>query len=283
MRWVECPRDSWQGFAKFIPTEEKVAYLKRLLEAGFTHLDLTSFVSPKWVPQHADAEGVLAQLPPPQGREYLVIIANEKGMERALQADNITSVGYPFSICETFQLKNVNKTIADSWDQVARMRDLAADRLEFVVHLSMGFGNPYGDPWSPELPVEFVGRLREMGVRQIALADTYGVATPETIGETLQAVVRAFGPQDIGAHLHSRPETTLEKVDAVLTSGVRWLEGALAGIGGCPFAGDDLVGNLGTDLVLPYLAKKGLETGVRLDSLSELASEANRLRTIYGV
>ncbi|MER3481467.1 MAG: hydroxymethylglutaryl-CoA lyase [Meiothermus sp.] len=282
MKWVECPRDSWQGFAQFIPTDEKITYLKGLLEAGFTHLDLTSLVSPKWVPQHADAERVLAQLPPPEGREYLVIIANPKGMQRALQAPNITSVGYPFSISPTFQLKNVNQSIAESWDQVARLREMAADRLELVVHLSMGFGNPYGDPWSPELPVEFVGRLRQMGIRQIALADTYGVATAQTIGKTLQAVVRAFGPEDIGAHLHSRPETTLEKVDAVLASGVRWLEGALGGIGGCPFAGDDLVGNLATEAALPHLAKEGLETGVRLEVLPELASQASRLRTVYG-
>ncbi|RIH89851.1 hydroxymethylglutaryl-CoA lyase [Calidithermus roseus] len=281
MKWVECPRDSWQGFKGFIPTAQKVAYLKRLLEAGFRHLDLTSFVSPKWVPQHADAEAVLAELPPPGGREYLVIVANEKGLERALQAQGVTSVGYPFSISETFQLKNLNKTIADSWEQVARMRDMAGNGLKFVVYLSMGFGNPYGDPWSPQLPVEFVGRLREMGVQEIALADTYGVATAEVIGETLSAVVRAFGPEEIGAHLHSRPEGTLEKVDAVLASGVRWLEGALGGIGGCPFAGDDLVGNLSTELVLPYLARKGLEVGVRLESLAELAGEAALLHTRY--
>jgi hydroxymethylglutaryl-CoA lyase len=281
MKWVECPRDSWQGFKGFIPTDEKVAYLKRLLEAGFRHLDLTSFVSPKWVPQHADAEAVLAELPPPEGREYLVIVANEKGIERALAAPNATAVGYPFSISETFQLKNVGKTIADSWEQVARIRDLAADRLNFDVYLSMGFGNPYGDPWSPQLPVEFVGRLREMGVRKIALADTYGVASAGVIGETLSAVVRAFGPEGIGAHLHSRPEGTLEKVDAVLASGVRWLEGALGGIGGCPFAGDELVGNLGTEVVLPYLARKGLEVGVRLESLADLAGEAALLRARF--
>ncbi|MER3443826.1 MAG: hydroxymethylglutaryl-CoA lyase [Armatimonadota bacterium] len=281
MKWVECPRDSWQGFAGFIPTAEKVAYLSRLLEAGFRHLDLTSFVSPKWVPQHADAEAVLAELPPPQEREYLAIVANEKGLERALAAPNVTGVGYPFSISETFQLKNVGKTVAESWDQVARMRDLAAGRLNFVVHLSMGFGNPYGDPWSPELPVEFVGRLREMGIREIALADTYGVASAEVIGQTLWAVVGAFGPEDIGAHLHSRPEGTLEKVDAVLASGVRWLEGALGGIGGCPFAGDDLVGNLSTEQVLPYLAQQGVEVGVRLEGLLELADAAALLRTRF--
>ncbi|RIH90363.1 Hydroxymethylglutaryl-CoA lyase YngG [Calidithermus terrae] len=281
MKWVECPRDSWQGFAGFIPTAEKVAYLSRLLEAGFRHLDLTSFVSPKWVPQHADAEAVLAELPPPRGHEYLVIVANEKGLERALAAPNVTSVGYPFSVSETFQLKNVGKTVADSWDQVARLRDLAAGRLNFVVHLSMGFGNPYGDPWSPELPVEFVGRLREMGIREIALADTYGVASAAVIGQTLRAVVGAFGPEGIGAHLHSRPEGTLEKVDAVLASGVRWLEGALGGIGGCPFAGDDLVGNLSTEQVLPYLAQQGVEVGVRLEGLLELADAAALLRTRF--
>ncbi|WP_276954489.1 hydroxymethylglutaryl-CoA lyase [Allomeiothermus silvanus] len=281
MRWVECPRDSWQGFRQFIPTDEKLAYLQGLLEAGFTHLDLTSFVSPKWVPQHADAEEVLARLPAPQGREYLVIIANERGMQRALQAENVTSVGYPFSICETFQRKNVNKTIAESWEELAHLRDMASDRLGFVVYLSMGFGNPYGDPWSPERVVEFVGQLREMGIRRIALADTYGVATAQAIRITLQAVAVAFGPEDIGAHLHSRPEATLEKVDAVLASGVRWLEGALAGIGGCPFAGDDLVGNLATEAVLPYLARKGFEVGVQLDSLAQLADEAALLRARF--
>jgi len=281
MKWVECPRDSWQGFAQFIPTEEKIAYLKKLIEAGFRYLDLTSFVSPKWVPQHADAERVLAQLPPPDGREYIAIIANEKGMERALAMPNVVSVGYPFSVSHTFQLKNINKTISDSWDQVARMRDMAESKANFVVHLSMGFGNPYGDPWNPELPVEFVGRLREMGIREIALADTYGVATAETIGKTLQAVVRAFGPGKIGAHLHSRSEDTLSKVQAVLHTGVSWLEGALGGIGGCPFAGDDLVGNLATEVVLPYLQQKGFEIEANLDLLDDLAQEAALFRAGY--
>lgn len=282
MKWVECPRDSWQGFDRFIPTQAKIRYLKKLLGTGFRHLDLTSFVSPKWVPQHADAEEVLAQLPLPEGREYLVIIANEKGLERALAAPNVTSVGYPLSISETFQIKNVNKTLAESWEIVARMRDAAQGRMHFVVHLSMGFGNPYGDPWSPDLPVQFVGKLREMGLGEIALADTYGVATAETIGETLGAVVKAFGPADMGVHLHSRLEGTLEKVQAVLDTGVTWLEGALGGIGGCPFAGDDLVGNLASETVLPYLEKSGLGTGVRLEALPDLAQQAAGLKALYG-
>lgn len=281
MKWVECPRDSWQGLGQWIPTQEKVDYLKGLLEAGFRQLDLTSLVSPKWVPQHADAERVLELLPAPEGREYLVIIANEKGLERALQAPNVVSVGYPFSVSETFQLKNLNKTIADSWEQVARMRDRAAGRVKLVVHLSMAFGNPYGDAWSPELPLEFVGRLRQMGIEEIALADTYGVADATTIRATLEAVVGAFGPANIGAHLHSRRETTLEKVEAVLASGVSWLEGALAGIGGCPFAGDDLVGNLASELVLPYLEQKGFATGINLERMDPLAKQAALLSTRY--
>jgi hydroxymethylglutaryl-CoA lyase len=145
----------------------------------------------------------------------------------------------------------------------------------------MGFGNPYGDPWSPELPVEFVGKLRELGIQEIALADTYGVATAETIGKTLGAVVKAVGPEDIGAHLHSRPEDTLEKVRAVLDTGVSWLEGALGGIGGCPFAGDELVGNLATEVVLPYLQQKGTEVEVNLDGVGELAREAALFRARY--
>lgn len=281
MRWVECPRDSWQGFSKFIPTQEKVAFLKSLLNAGFTHLDLTSFVSPKWVPQHADAEEVLALLPPPEGRQYLAIIANERGLERALNARNLTAVGYPFSVSETFQQKNINRSINNSWPQVGEMIRMCAGKLRFVVHLSMAFGNPYQDRWNPELPVEFVGRLREMGVREIALADTYGVATAETIGKTLEAVVKAFGPENIGAHLHSRPESAIEKVEAVLSAGVSWLEGALGGVGGCPFAGDDLVGNLASELVLPYLTGRKFILDSQLPGLKALAMKAADLRARY--
>nr|WP_148230455.1 hydroxymethylglutaryl-CoA lyase [Marinithermus hydrothermalis] len=281
MRWVECPRDAWQGFKTFIPTAEKVAFLKSLLEAGFRCLDLTSFVSPKWVPQMRDGQAVLEALPAPEGREYLAIIANEKGLERALNAPNLTAVGYPFSVSETFQKKNTNRSIEASWPLVDRVLEATAGRLDLVIYLSMGFGNPYGDPWSPEKVVEFVGRLRERGVHRIAIADTYGVATPEVIQKTLEAVVQAFGPEGIGAHLHARPEGVVAKVDAVLAAGVRWLEGALAGIGGCPFAGDALVGNLATEVVLPHLARQGFEAGVQLEALPALAERAAQLRAVY--
>lgn len=282
--YVECPRDAWQGFARTIPTGEKAAFLRQLLEAGFDHLDLASFVSPKWVPQMADSEEVLKQLPPPDGRDYLAIVANERGMERALAARNLTSVGYPFSISETFQQQNTRRSIADSWPLVVQMLELAQDGgLELVVYVSMGFGNPYGDPWSPEAVVDFVGRLRGLGVRRIAIADTYGVAGAERINRVLSEIVAEHGSANLGAHLHSRPEPgeVQAKVDAVLEAGVRWLEGALGGIGGCPFAGDELVGNLPTEVVLPHLSERGLLSGVDLEQLSRLSAAADRLRRNY--
>lgn len=282
VKWVECPRDAWQGFSRFIPTEEKVAFLEKLLAAGFRHLDLTSFVSPRWVPQMADAEEVLAALPPPQGRTYLAIVANEKGLERALTAQNLTHVGYPFSLSETFQRKNTNRSLEESWPLVAEMVRATRGRLGLVVYLSMAFGNPYGDPWDVERVLEAIARLREVGVREIALADTYGVAEPERIFAVLQKAVERFGPEGLGAHLHARPEGVLAKVEAVLEAGVLWLEGALAGVGGCPFAGDELVGNLPTERVLPLLEARGLRTGVDLGALPGLAGEAARLRALYG-
>ena len=283
IRYVECPRDAWQGLSRFIPTEEKVAFIKDLLDAGFRDLDLVSFVSPRWVPQMRDAARVLEALPPPAGRTYLGIIANEKGLFRALAAKHLTAVGYPFSISETFQKKNTRRSIRESWPLVEQMLGATRGRLDFVVYLSMGFGNPYGDPWDEETPVRFVARLRELGVRRIAVADTYGVASPERVYRVLSRLVEVFGPEDLGAHLHSRPDPAevKAKVDAVLDAGVRWLEGALAGVGGCPFAGDELVGNLPTEVVLPHLVDRGFEPGVELKALGSLAERALALKLRY--
>jgi hydroxymethylglutaryl-CoA lyase len=281
IKWVECPRDAWQGFSRFIPTEEKVAFLRKLLEAGFRHLDLTSFVSPKWVPQMADAEEVLQALPPPEGRTYLAIVANERGLERALAAPNLTHVGYPLSLSETFQRKNTGRSLEESWPLVKAMVEATRGRLGLVVYLSMAFGNPYGDPWAVGMVLEAIARLRELGVREIALADTYGVAEAGRIQEVLKAAVGRFGPQGLGAHLHARPQGVLAKVEAVLEAGLTWLEGALAGVGGCPFAGDELIGNLPTEVVLPHLEKRGLKTGVDLARLPLLAEEAAKLKALY--
>ncbi len=192
---VECPRDAWQGFSRFIPTEEKVAFLRELLGAGFRHLDLTSFVSPRWVPQMADAEEVLKALPPPGERTYLAIVANERGLERALSAPNLTHVGYPFSLSETFQRKNTNRSIEESWPLVAEMVEETQGKLGLVVYLSMAFGNPYGDPWSVEGVLEAMARLRDLGVREIALADTYGVADARRILEVLKPRWSALAPR----------------------------------------------------------------------------------------
>jgi hydroxymethylglutaryl-CoA lyase len=258
-----------------------VGYLLTLLEAGFQSLDLTSFVSPRWVPQHADAREVLAALPPPEGREYLAIIGNQRGLERAVQTPHLTTVGYPFSISETFQRKNLNMGLEESWPLLEQLIAQAQDR-KFVVYLSMAFGNPYGDAWEPRLTAQFVQRMHQLdGLSGIVLADTYGVAPANTITETLRAVAIHGIGQSIGVHLHSRPENTLGKVQVALEAGVRWLEGALGGIGGCPFAGDELVGNLATEQVLPYLASQGLEVGVGLEQLPNLASEALLLRSRY--
>ncbi len=239
---VECPRDSWQGFARFIPTEEKIAYLCHLIEAGFTHIDFGSFVSPKAVPQMKDTEEVWAGL---RGRagHFIAIIANERGLDRAL-AVGVKTVAYPLSLSETFQKSNTGKNIAESWAVVESLADRAG---ELDVHLSMGFGNPYGESWSVALVQEAVARLRDLGVNTILLADTVGCATPEQIREVF---ARCPGT---GAHFHASPTQWRANVEAALESGCTRIDSALGGIGGCPFAQNELVGNVPTEGVLELL------------------------------
>ena len=279
LRYVECPRDAWQGLPRVIPTEEKRAHLEALLAAGFRHLDLGSFVSPKAVPGLADTEEVLAGLTRPEDADFLCIVANERGLGRAFEAQSVTSVGYPLSVNDTFQRRNTNRSLEASWPLVGEMLGATKARgLGFVVYLSMGFGNPYGEPWSPDDTAAAVSRLRETGVRDIVLADTVGTATPARLESVLEAVGEA---QDLGLHLHARPESWREGLEAALAHGVRWFEGALGGAGGCPFAGDELVGNLPTEAVLPWLAARGLEVEVDLASLPELAARARTLQISF--
>jgi hydroxymethylglutaryl-CoA lyase len=277
MMYVECPRDSWQGLTRLIPTERKRKHLNALLDAGFRHLDCGSFVSPKAVPQMVDTEAVLDGLRVIPGADYLCIIANAHGLERALNAAKVTSVGYPLSISDTFQRRNTNRSLADSWELV---RDLLAQsgRLRFVVYVSMGFGNPYGDPWDASIVLEAVSRLREMGVHDIALADTYGQADAQRVRDVTRAVVNEFGADGLGVHLHARPEHAPSLVDAALESGIQWLEGALGGVGGCPFAGDDLIGNLPTETVLDAFQRSGFELGIDHSSIPALVSSARSIR-----
>ncbi len=283
VRYVECPRDAWQGLKGFIPTETKVRHLKALLGAGFHTLDMGSFVSPRAVPQLADTRAVLAALPRTDVN-LLTIVANERGLTQAVQTQTIqtpvSSVGYPLSVNETFQRRNTNRSLADSWPLVAHMvKESAAHGLGFTVYLSMGFGNPYGEPWAAADTAAAAARLRALGVREIVLADTVGTADADRVDAVLRAV---DAPETLGLHLHARPDAWQEPIEVALSYGVRWFEGTLAGVGGCPFAADDLVGNLPTEEVAPFLEARGFQTGIRIDKLGALAAQAAALSTRYG-
>ncbi len=270
--WVECPRDAWQGLERIIPVERKRAHLAALLRAGFRHLDLGSFVSPRAVPQLADTEAVLAELDRPDDADLLCIVGNERGLERAVAARGVTSVGFPLSVNETFQQRNVGRSLAASWELVARLARASAEHgIELVVYLSMGFGNPYDEPWGPADTADAVQRARGLGVRRIALADTVGRADAGTVAAVLGRLER---PAELGLHLHARPDAWEPLVAAGLAAGVRWFEGALSGVGGCPFAGDALVGNLPSERVLRWLGERGGDAGVALAALPALAQDA---------
>ncbi len=279
--YVECPRDAWQGLPHVLPTAVKVAHLQSLLDAGFRHLDLGSFVSPRAVPQMADTEKVLEGLNAPEDADLLCIVGNLQGVERAVESGRVTSVGYPLSVNETFQRRNVGRGLADSWQELEAMRSLAVGAgIGLVVYVSMAFGNPYRETWLPSMTAETVVRLRDMGVRRIALADTVGTADAQAVDRVLSRLSNA---SDLGLHLHARPDAWEQLLEVGLARGVRWVEGALGGVGGCPFAGDDLVGNLPTERVLPWLADRGFGvTGIDSAALATLAEEAKALAVRFG-
>ncbi len=261
---VECPRDAMQGWDNLIPTDKKVIYLNQLLKVGFDVLDCGSFVSPKAIPQMADTKDVLEQLSVAHGgTQLLTIVANARGAEQAAVFPAIRFVGFPFSVSETFQQRNTNSSIAASLERVRAIQGIcekAAKRL--VVYLSMGFGNPYGDPYSAELVYGWVERLAALGVRIFSLADTVGVATAEQVYSVTGHLIRAFPTLQIGVHLHSRPERWQSKIDAALRAGCRRFDGAIGGFGGCPMAGDHLVGNMNTQWMVTHFEALGLVTGI---------------------
>lgn len=280
--YVECPRDAWQGLPHVIPGEVKRAHLQALIDGGFTHLDVGSFVSPRAVPQMADTEAVVGALDVPSGVDLVCIVGNERGVERAALVGSVTSVGYPLSVNETFQRRNLGVGLVESWALVERLGALAGQAgLELVVYVSMAFGNPYRDAWTPANTAVFIQRLRDIGVTRIALADTVGNATPTVVDRVLRSVSNAG---DLGLHLHARPDAWHGTVAAALAHGLRWVEGALGGIGGCPFAGDTLVGNLPTEAVLPWLAGQGYDVGmdVSATALAQLALGAGAIARRYG-
>lgn len=260
-----------QGLHGFIPTKVKIRYLQALLEVGFDVLDFGSFVSPKAIPQMADTAEVLAGLDLSQtSTSLLSIVANQRGAREAAGYPQIRYLGYPFSISETFQLRNTNATIAESLERVTEIQQLAVTSgKEVVLYLSMGFGNPYGDPWNAEIVISWVDKLSQLGIRIFALSDTIGVSSPDNIHYLFSALVPAMPDLTFGAHLHTTPHAWEEKVKAGLDSGCRRFDGALMGFGGCPMAKEELTGNMPTEKALHYLWRNGYTTRVKESNLTE--------------
>jgi len=257
---IECPRDAMQGWKHFIPTKDKVKYLNALLKVGFDVLDFGSFVSAKAIPQLADTKEVIPQLDMSNTRSRLLaIVANTRGAEDAVQYDEISYLGFPFSISETFQMRNTNKTIAQSLTQVEEIQQLCAQRgKELVIYISMGFGNPYGDDYNAQIAIDWVGRLAALGVKTIAMSDTIGVAEPGNIDYIFNSLIPAFKDIHIGAHFHSTADKWSEKITAAYNAGCRRYDSAMKGIGGCPMAKDDLVGNIATENIVDWCERKNI-------------------------
>ena len=284
---IECPRDAWQGLAEFIPTEIKVQYLLQLAKSGFKHIDAVSFVSPKHVQQMADSEevmkGFLAGLPaglaPP---EIIGIVVNEKGIERALATPGVTTIGYPYSISAYFRRANANMSRGESRALVEHLRKATkASGHGLVVYISMAFGNPYEEPWGAEIVEEALVWLKDIGVRSVSLADTVGTTPPQYVGALYNSVKDCVAGIELGVHLHSRAEGAAEKILAAYDAGCRRFDGALTGLGGCPFAGDELVGNIATETILSALASRGVETEVRPEALAPCIALTEEIRAKF--
>jgi hydroxymethylglutaryl-CoA lyase len=267
---VECPRDAMQGWPHIIPTERKIAYLNALLKVGFDTLDFGSFVSAKAIPQMADTAEVLSGLEwGDSATKLLAIVANYRGADEASAFDGVRCLGFPFSVSETFQWRNTNKTIEGSFGAVEEILDLCEKRQkELVVYLSMGFGNPYGEPWNEEIVFQWASALAKLGVTTLSVADTVGLAEPEQIFSVVDFLVQQLPHCSIGVHLHSTHYNRKAKIDAALDAGCRRFDGALKGIGGCPMAGNALVGNMDTEWMVEHFSKKHL-----LPALDEAAME----------
>jgi hydroxymethylglutaryl-CoA lyase len=261
---VECPRDAMQGIKDFIPTETKIRYLNTLLGVGFHSLDFGSFVSPKAIPQMRDTAEVLAGLDLSQTQtKLLAIVANERGAAEAAAFAEIKYLGYPFSISETFQLRNTNATIAESFERVEAIQEIcAAQDKEMVLYISMGFGNPYGDPWNADYVMQWVDKLAQLGITIFSLSDTIGVANPATISYLFSALIPAYPALNFGAHLHTEPTTWRPKIEAAYQSGCRRFDSAMRGYGGCPMAKDDLTGNMATENLYYYFNDVGEQVGL---------------------
>ena len=308
VKLIECPRDAWQGLPELIPTEYKAEYLKELVLAGFKHIDAVSFVSPKHVKQMADSEEVMAKLnefavvreriqhieakalsdigQTPRAEqaplEIIGIVVNEKGLERALETPGVTTIGYPYSISAYFRRANANMTRDESRLLVEKLRkETLAAKKDLVVYISMAFGNPYDEPWGPEIVADTLEWLKDIRVRTVSLADTVGTASPELVGDLYRGVKDHVAGVELGVHLHSRPENAEEKILAAYEAGCRRFDSALTGLGGCPFAGDNLVGNIATEDVLAALRKAGADPGIDSSRLKRVLEMTNEIRAKY--
>jgi hydroxymethylglutaryl-CoA lyase len=297
---IECPRDAWQGLPEQIPTEYKAEYLKELVLAGFKHIDAVSFVSPKHVRQMADSEEVMAKLNASllelgggQNRrqdagatvalpEIIGIVVNEKGLERALATPGVSTIGYPYSISAYFRRANANMTRDESRLLVEKLKkETAAANRGLVIYISMAFGNPYDEPWGPEIVADTLEWLKDIRVKTVSLADTVGNASPQLVGDLYRGVKDHAAGIELGVHLHSRPENAEEKILAAYEAGCRRFDGALTGLGGCPFAGDNLVGNIATEDVLAALRKAGADPGIDSARLTKALEMTNEIRAKY--
>ena len=284
---VECPRDAWQGLTEIIPTEVKVNYLLQLAAAGFKHIDAVSFVSPKHVKQMADSEevmkGFLAAIPADAPRpEIIGIVVNEQGMERALATPGVTTLGYPYSISAYFRRANANMSRSESRATVEAIRKTTKECGHgLVVYISMAFGNPYEEPWGQEIVEDALIWLKDIGVRTVSLADTVGNAPPDHVAALYAAVKDCVAGIELGVHLHSRPEAAADKILAAYAAGCRRFDGALTGLGGCPFAGDELVGNIPTETVVAALNSMGVDCGISRESLDRSMALTEDIRAKY--
>ncbi|MGB0776497.1 MAG: hydroxymethylglutaryl-CoA lyase [Flavobacteriaceae bacterium] len=276
IKLIECPRDAMQGIKEFIPTEIKAEYINSLLKVGFDTIDFGSFVSPKAIPQMRDTAEVLKLLKLDQSNsKLLAIVANVRGAQDALCFEEIDYLGFPFSISEIFQMRNTHKTIEESVRILDKLIELCVkNNKELVTYLSMGFGNPYGDPWNVEIVGKWTERLSNMGVHIISLSDTIGSSTPEVIAYLFKGLISAYPNIEFGAHLHTNPSKWYEKVDAAYQAGCHRFDGAIRGFGGCPMAKDELTGNMPMEQVVGYFRGKGVDLGLNIKQFDSAYNEA---------
>jgi len=283
IKLIECPRDAWQGLKGHIPADVKVQYLRALIGTGFKHIDAVSFVSPKAIPQMADSEEVLKKLDPPDDVEIIGIVVNQKGADRAIATEAVQTLGFPYSVSPTFLQRNQNQSLEQAIDEVEQIK-LKADNagLDMVVYISMAFGNPYGDLWNVEEVGEAVGILADMDITQISLADTVGLATPQQVKELVSAVTSAYGDLEIGAHLHSTRAGAVEKIIAAYDAGCRRFDSAIGGLGGCPFAQDEMIGNIPTEIAAQALVAHGVAVPLKkpLAAVVEMSADIAKKHSV---